>query len=172
MFKYICLFLSYSIFWVIECQHQDFSSVTNTNNNNNTNTTSVADNRSIPIKGILPGVGLLIGILFILIFLIKCCKPNKLNNSMSRIKISFSHHDETKIWSTNLENEITRDYGDLQYDNDEYHCNENTITNSSTYKTQSIADDMSSLDLETQEIDENEWCAISNNVTSVKMGKK
>ncbi|CAH8499747.1 unnamed protein product [Schistosoma mattheei] len=180
MFKYVCLFVSYSLLWSIQCRHQDFSSFTNTtttnnNNNNNTNTTtstSVADNRLIQIKGILPGVGLLIGILFILILLIKCCKPDKLTNSMNRNKISFSHHDETKIWSTSLESETTREYGDLQNDNYEYDGNQNTITNSSAYIMQSIDDDTSSLDLETQEMDENKWCTMSNNVTSLTIEKK
>ncbi|CAH8517952.1 unnamed protein product [Schistosoma margrebowiei] len=167
MFNYVCLFLSYSLLWSIQCEHQEFSSFTNT-----TKSTSVADNRSIQIKGILPGVGLFIGILFILILLIKCCKPDKLNNNMSRNKILFSHHDETKIWSTNLENETTQEYDDLQNDNDEYNCNENTITNSSAYIMQSIDDDTSSLDLETQEMDKNKWCTMSNNVTSFTMEKK
>ncbi|CAH8508289.1 unnamed protein product [Schistosoma intercalatum] len=177
MFKYVCLFVSYSLLWSIQCRYQDFSSFTNTTtttniNTNTTTSTSVVDNRSIQIKGILPGVGLLIGILFILILLIKCCRPDKLTNNMSRNKISFSHHDETKIWSTNLENETTRGYSDLQNDNDEYDCNENTITSSSTYIMQSIDDDTSSLDLETQEMNENKWCTMPNNVTSLTMEKK
>ncbi|XP_018650085.1 hypothetical protein Smp_105460 [Schistosoma mansoni] len=123
------------------------------------------------IEGILSGVGLLTGILIILILLIKCCKPNKLNDSMNRVKISFSHHDQTKIWSTNLENETTQAYGNLQYDNDEYHWDENTFTSSCTSRIQSIIDDTSSVDLGTQEIDGNDWCATLNDATSVTMGK-
>ncbi|VDP71120.1 unnamed protein product [Schistosoma mattheei] len=102
----------------------------------------------------------------------QCCKPDKLTNSMNRNKISFSHHDETKIWSTSLESETTREYGDLQNDNYEYDGNQNTITNSSAYIMQSIDDDTSSLDLETQEMDENKWCTMSNNVTSLTIEKK
>ncbi|CAH8479389.1 unnamed protein product [Schistosoma turkestanicum] len=165
MFKYFYLLLFFSKLCGI-CQNLTFNTTTDTTTIPTTSTSyvtsKVASNKSIPVKGILLGVGVLTGILFVLILCIKCCKPDNLSNGINRIKMSFSHHDETKIWTPNLENETTQEYGTSQYNINTHNLNENAPASSSTSKTPPIIKVNASVNSENQVDDGNEWHTIPN----------
>ncbi|CAH8496772.1 unnamed protein product [Heterobilharzia americana] len=140
MIEYIPLLMIFSTLYGSKCQNHQ-SNITKYISEH------YMENNTIMINGILMGIGLFIGILTVTVLFIYCCKPDSLNNSLSRIKVLHSNYDDANIWSANFEIEEIQEDNQMKSFSDTEYTTEDVTMNISTVDISSLLDDNSMVNL-------------------------